>query len=45
MLFTDQLDPETYFSRIYNPKRGGLDPAVTELCEKMRIDPAILLPK
>ena len=38
------MDPEAYFNKIYNGKRG-LDPAVADLCNEMRIDTSLLMPK
>ena len=42
-LFSNQIDAETFFNRIYNGKR--LDPLVVDLCGEMRIDTTLLMPK
>ncbi|TNV82334.1 hypothetical protein FGO68_gene6333 [Halteria grandinella] len=42
-LFSDQLDPEAFFAKIYNGKK--LESGVVDICNEMRIEPELLMPK
>ena len=43
-MFAKQIDPDAFFNKVYSTKRG-LDSAVLEICDEMRIQTQLLMPK